>query len=148
VHFEPRQLRYLQYSFDTGFSDTNLRLPDSCAITYTFLVPNSQNSGTWARSVLFRERRHVFKGGYDLFDDLIEQLRAEKHETTAAYLQEMINANQWTSSTALLAELGQVILEFKRSRAPLSLKLSARVTRCMELIKQTLPDIEKTVQSS
>jgi len=52
---------------------------------------------------------------YDCFDELIAQLRAGGHASTADKLDFMLHRVAWTTSSELLGELDAEILRFQQS---------------------------------
>ena len=78
---------------------------------------------------------------YDCFDDLIAQLRAAGHVSTADRLDVMLHRVAWTTGSELLGELGAEILQFQRSTPSLSDAVQQSLARSLEMVRRVWPDI-------
>jgi hypothetical protein len=78
---------------------------------------------------------------YDCFDDLIVQLRATGHTSTADRLDVMLHRVAWTTGSELLGELGMEILQFQRSTPSVSTALQQSLSRSLEMVRRVWPDI-------
>ena len=81
------------------------------------------------------------KISYECFRELIAQLRAAGHSSTADRLDLMINRVAWTSGSELLAELGVEILQFQRSTRSHSEPLRESLNRSLEMVQRVWPDL-------
>ena len=79
--------------------------------------------------------------GYECFDELTHQLRAEGCEETAGKLHALLHETAWTTSSELLGELGLAILDFERSVSAVSPELKRRIETCMSLVRRAWPQI-------
>ena len=80
--------------------------------------------------------------GFESFDKLIRELRAEGHDQSAAKLHELLHETAWTTGSELMGELGRAILAFERSGPEMSPELQRRLDSCMRQVRRTWPDIQ------
>ncbi len=80
--------------------------------------------------------------GYESFDDLIRDLRAEGHFHAAAKLHALLHEAAWTTASELMGELGLAILELESSGRKLSSNLRQRLDDCMIQVRRTWPNME------
>jgi len=78
---------------------------------------------------------------YDCFDDLIAQLRAAGHTSTADRLDVMLHRVAWTTGSELLGELGSEILQFQQTTSSVSATLQQSLSRSLEMVRRVWPDI-------
>jgi hypothetical protein len=78
---------------------------------------------------------------YDCFDELIAQLRAAGHTSTANRLDVMLHRVAWTTGSELLGELGSEILQFQRSTPSFSATLQQALSRSLEMVRRVWPEI-------
>jgi hypothetical protein len=81
------------------------------------------------------------QNSYNCFDDLIAQLRAAGHESTADRLDVMLHRVAWSTGSELLGELGLEILQFQRSTPSVSATLQQALSRSLEMVRRVWPDI-------
>lgn len=77
------------------------------------------------------------------FDELSSMLHAEGHDQLGQRLHMLVHEVAWTTSSELMGELGVEILTFRRTAKDLSPDLQKLLCRCMDVVKQVWPDIEK-----
>ena len=80
--------------------------------------------------------------GYESFDELIRQLRAEGHDEAAAKLHALLHEAAWTTGSELMGELGLAILEFERSAPTIGSSLRRHLDACMSEVRRAWPDIQ------
>jgi hypothetical protein len=79
---------------------------------------------------------------YDCFDDLIAQLRAAGHTSTADRLDVMLHRVAWTIGSELLGELGAEMLQFQRNTPSVSAPLQQALSRSLGMVRRVWPDIK------
>jgi len=80
--------------------------------------------------------------GYECFDELIRQLRAEGHIEPAYKLNLLLHKVAWTTGAELIGELGLAILAFQRSTPVVSPELQRLLDSCISLVRRRWPDIK------
>ena len=80
--------------------------------------------------------------GYECFDELIQQLRAEGHGEAAERLDSVLHHTAWTTSSELLGELGLAILAFKRQRPATSGALRQHLKTCLRAVRRAWPGLK------
>jgi len=80
--------------------------------------------------------------GYECFDELIRQLRAEGHIEPADKLHLLLHKIAWTTGAELIGELGLAILTFQRSTPVVSSELRRLLDSCISVVRQRWPDIK------
>jgi hypothetical protein len=78
---------------------------------------------------------------YECFDDLIAQLRAAGHVSTADKLHFMLHRVAWTTGSELLGELGAELLRFQQTAQPVSAELDQSLRQSMEIVRKVWPKI-------
>jgi hypothetical protein len=79
---------------------------------------------------------------YNCFDELIAQLRAAGHMSTADRLDVVLHGVAWTTCSELLGALGTEILEFQRSTPSVSPVLQQSLDRSLQMVRRVWPDIQ------
>lgn len=79
--------------------------------------------------------------GYECFDELTRQLRAEGHVEAADRLHALLHGVAWTTGAELTGELGLAILAFERSAPAAGAVLRQRLKACMGVVKRVWPDM-------
>ena len=80
--------------------------------------------------------------GYQCFEQLIVNLRAEGHGDVAAKLDYLLHKVAWTTGSELLGELGLQILGFQKNVPTTSAELQQLLASCMDIVRQVWPDIK------
>lgn len=80
--------------------------------------------------------------GYQCFEQLIVNLRAEGHGDVAAKLDYLLHKVAWTTGSELLGELGLEILAFQRDHATLSAELQQSLGSCKVTVRRVWPNIK------
>jgi len=80
--------------------------------------------------------------GYECFDELICQLRAEGHIEPADRLHTLLHKVAWTTGSELIGELGLAILAFERSTPAVSSDLRRLLDFCSGVVRRRWPDIK------
>jgi hypothetical protein len=78
---------------------------------------------------------------YDCFDELIAQLRASGHASTADKLDFILHRVAWTTGSELLGELGVEIIQFQRSAPSASAELQQALSRALDMVRRVWPEI-------
>ncbi len=78
--------------------------------------------------------------GYQCFEQLIVNLRAEGHGDVAAKLDSMLHKVAWTTASELLGELGLEILGFQREHATVTAELRKSLGSCMDAVRRVWPN--------
>jgi hypothetical protein len=81
--------------------------------------------------------------GNQIFEELLSALGTEGYDQISQRLHVLLHEVAWTTSSELMGELGLEILIFQRSPQSLSPELQELLCRCMDVVKQVWPDIEK-----
>jgi len=95
--------------------------------------------------VIGKERTHLSSGesiDYECFEELIRQLEADGHTTTAQKLDHLLHRVAWTTGSELIGELGAEILAIQGETSPMSAKLEDTVRRCMVIVRRVWPNIK------
>ena len=79
--------------------------------------------------------------GYECFDALIQQLRAEGYVQTAAQLHTVLHDIAWTTGSELMGELGLILLVLARSHPVMTAELRRSLDGCLRAVKHVWPDI-------
>lgn len=80
--------------------------------------------------------------GYQCFEQLIVNLRAEGHGDVAAKLDYLLHKLAWTTGSELLGELGLQILDFRREHATVTAELRQSLGSCMDTVRRVWPNIK------
>lgn len=86
---------------------------------------------------------HTSTAVHNDFEELIPLLRAEGHEEAAERLNVLLHEIAWTSALELTGELGLEIVRFHRTHPRMSPELHGLLRRCLDVVKQVWPNIEK-----
>jgi hypothetical protein len=78
---------------------------------------------------------------YDCFDELIAQLRAGGHASTADKLDLMLHRVAWTTGSELLGELGVEILRLQQSTPSANTAVQQSLSRSLDMVRRVWPDI-------
>jgi hypothetical protein len=78
---------------------------------------------------------------YECFDELIEQLRAAGHASTADKLDFMLHRVAWTTGSESLGELGAEILRFQQSTPSAGVTIQQSVNRSLDMVRRVWPEI-------
>ena len=78
---------------------------------------------------------------YEIFEELIRQLRVAGHDTTADKLDFLLHRVAWTTGSELIGELGLEITAFQRSVPDASAEVQHALKRCMSVVRNVWPDI-------
>jgi hypothetical protein len=78
---------------------------------------------------------------YECFDELIAQLRAAGHASTADKLDFMLRRVAWTTGSELLGELGAEILRFQQSTPSTSAAIQQSMNRSLDMVRRIWPEI-------
>ena len=78
---------------------------------------------------------------YDCFEELIAQLRANGHASSADKLDYMLHRVAWTTGSELLGELGTEIIRFQQSTPSASAAVQQSLSRSLDMVRRVWPDI-------
>jgi hypothetical protein len=85
---------------------------------------------------------HASLNGYEIFDELIAQLRTEGHYNTAQRLQVLLREVAWTTGSELIGEFGREILAFQSVTQRATPELQRLLRGCMDEVRRVWPDIK------
>lgn len=78
-------------------------------------------------------------GDEELFEGLIQALRAEGHDPPAERLHEILHDTAFTTGSELLGELGLAISAFVRQRPKVSRELRRQLAAALRHVRRTWP---------